>query len=76
MAALLNQDYWNKNEFNFQYVNSVNCMMELRFAVLTLNLPLVIAVVGSGRQWKYSEVLAIFFVNVLLNGQTKSSYNQ
>lgn len=40
----------------FQYVKSDNCMMELRFGVLTLGLPLVICVVGTGREWKQSEV--------------------
>ncbi|XP_055958975.1 uncharacterized protein LOC130014108 [Patella vulgata] len=39
-----------------EYVNSKNCMMELRFAVLTLNLPIVLAIVGTGREWKVSEV--------------------
>ncbi|KAL8604081.1 hypothetical protein ACOMHN_024906 [Nucella lapillus] len=39
-----------------QYIKSENCMMELRFGVLTLNLPLVICVVGTGREWKMSEV--------------------
>ncbi|XP_070196653.1 uncharacterized protein [Littorina saxatilis] len=39
-----------------EYVKSDNCMMELRFGVLTLNLPLVICVVGTGRAWKQSEV--------------------
>ncbi|ESO99070.1 hypothetical protein LOTGIDRAFT_173949 [Lottia gigantea] len=38
-----------------EYINSVNCMMELRFAVLTLKLPLVIVVVGTGKEWKRSE---------------------
>ncbi|XP_076445934.1 uncharacterized protein LOC143283637 [Babylonia areolata] len=39
-----------------EYVRSENCMMELRFGVLTLHLPLVVCVVGTGREWKESEV--------------------
>ncbi|PVD34730.1 hypothetical protein C0Q70_06007 [Pomacea canaliculata] len=39
-----------------EYVKSDNCMMELRFGVLTLNLPLVVCIVGTGRDWKESEV--------------------
>ncbi|KAK7485956.1 hypothetical protein BaRGS_00022822 [Batillaria attramentaria] len=39
-----------------EYVKSDNCMMELRFGVLNLNLPLVVCVVGTGREWKASEV--------------------
>ncbi|CAL1535024.1 unnamed protein product, partial [Lymnaea stagnalis] len=39
-----------------EYVKSDNCMMELRFGVLTLELPTIIVVVGTGREWKKSEV--------------------
>lgn len=31
-------------------------MMELRFAVCNMNLPLVVVVVGTGDKWKRSEV--------------------
>ncbi|XP_071087235.1 uncharacterized protein [Haliotis cracherodii] len=39
-----------------EYLESDNCMMELRFGVLNLGLPLVLAVVGTGTEWKLSEV--------------------
>ncbi|KAK0062250.1 hypothetical protein Bpfe_008351, partial [Biomphalaria pfeifferi] len=39
-----------------EYAKSDNCMMELRFGVLTLELPTIIVVVGTGREWKESEV--------------------
>lgn len=39
-----------------QYVESDACMMELRFAVCNMNLPLVVVVVGTGDKWKRSEV--------------------
>lgn len=32
------------------------CMMELRFAVCNMDLPLVVVVVGTGDKWKRSEV--------------------
>ena len=31
-------------------------MMELRFGILNLELPLVVAVVGTGNTWKETEV--------------------
>ncbi|XP_059158979.1 uncharacterized protein LOC131942991 [Physella acuta] len=39
-----------------EYVSSDNCMMELRFGVLNLQLPTIIVVVGTGKDWKQSEV--------------------
>ncbi|KAH9492683.1 hypothetical protein Btru_024553 [Bulinus truncatus] len=39
-----------------EYVESDNCMMEIRFGVLTLNLPTIIVVVGTGNKWKESEI--------------------
>ncbi|XP_062577173.1 uncharacterized protein LOC134239045 [Saccostrea cucullata] len=39
-----------------EYVESDACMMELRFAVCNMNLPLIVAVVGTGDKWKRSEV--------------------
>ncbi|XP_012936376.2 uncharacterized protein LOC106011403 [Aplysia californica] len=39
-----------------EYVKSDNCMMELRFGVLNMGLPTVICVVGTGKEWEYSEV--------------------
>ncbi|XP_048249171.1 uncharacterized protein LOC124124359 [Haliotis rufescens] len=42
-----------------EYAESANCMMELRFGVLNLNLPLILAVVGSGSEWMYMEAGAL-----------------
>ncbi|XP_070533769.1 uncharacterized protein [Ptychodera flava] len=39
-----------------EYARSKNCQMEFRFASVTLRLPLVIAVVGTGYDWEASEV--------------------
>lgn len=39
-----------------EYVESDACMMELRFAVCNMDLPLVVVVVGTGDKWKRSEV--------------------
>nr|XP_022323918.1 uncharacterized protein LOC111124909 isoform X4 [Crassostrea virginica] len=39
-----------------EYVESDACMMELRFAVCNMNLPLVVVVVGTGDKWKRSEI--------------------
>jgi hypothetical protein len=39
-----------------QYANSDNCMMELRYAALTLKKPIVFVVVGTGSEWKDTEV--------------------
>ncbi|CAH1800343.1 unnamed protein product [Owenia fusiformis] len=37
-----------------QYVKSQNCMREFHFAVQQLKLPSVMAIVGTGENWKYS----------------------
>ncbi|KAK3777048.1 hypothetical protein RRG08_008898 [Elysia crispata] len=39
-----------------EYAVSDNCMMELRFGILTMNLPTVVVIVGTGNEWKQSEV--------------------
>ncbi|XP_033743245.1 uncharacterized protein LOC117329409 isoform X2 [Pecten maximus] len=39
-----------------EYVMSDACMMEIRFGVCTMNLPLIVAVVGTGQKWKQSEI--------------------
>ena len=40
----------------FQYVKSDNCIMDLPSGILNLSLLLVVCVVGTGRDWKESEV--------------------
>ncbi|KAL4230338.1 hypothetical protein ACF0H5_010721 [Mactra antiquata] len=39
-----------------EYAESDNCMMELRFGIINMELPLIAAVVGTKSGWKYSEV--------------------
>ncbi|XP_064636061.1 uncharacterized protein LOC135493099 isoform X2 [Lineus longissimus] len=39
-----------------EYKNSVNCMMELRFAVTTMNKPVIFASVGQGDEWEHGEI--------------------
>ncbi|XP_021366171.1 uncharacterized protein LOC110458668 [Mizuhopecten yessoensis] len=39
-----------------EYVMSNACMMEIRFGVCTMNLPLIVVVVGTGQKWKQSEI--------------------
>ncbi|CAL1544121.1 unnamed protein product, partial [Lymnaea stagnalis] len=39
-----------------EYANSKNCRMEFRFAVTTLKIPTILAVVGTGYNWERSEV--------------------
>lgn len=42
-----------------QYVNSRNCLMEFRFAATQLQLPLIIAAVGTGNSWEKTEVSVV-----------------
>ncbi|XP_064623321.1 uncharacterized protein LOC135485349 isoform X1 [Lineus longissimus] len=39
-----------------EYVKSRNCLMEFQFAKVTLRLPIVVAVFGSGTKWETSEL--------------------
>ena len=39
-----------------EYADSRNCVMEFRFATSILKIPTVLAVVGTGLQWRASEV--------------------
>ncbi|XP_048259206.1 uncharacterized protein LOC124134238 [Haliotis rufescens] len=39
-----------------QYAESANCAMEFRYAANTLKLPVVLAVVGTGNNWRASEI--------------------
>lgn len=49
-----------------EYVTSKNCQMEFRFASMTLRIPILIAVVGTGVEWMRSEIgmLAINYPKV------------
>ncbi|CAD5120956.1 DgyrCDS9504 [Dimorphilus gyrociliatus] len=39
-----------------EYVSSKNCQMEFRFAAISLRLPIILAVVGTGKNWIKSEI--------------------
>lgn len=43
------------------YVKSRNCQLEFRFAAVTLQLPMVVAVVGTTNEWESSEVSTVLF---------------
>lgn len=39
-----------------EYVKSVNCKLEFRFAHISLKVPIVKAIVGTGNEWKKHEI--------------------
>ncbi|XP_052285089.1 uncharacterized protein LOC127881358 isoform X1 [Dreissena polymorpha] len=39
-----------------EYAESDNCLMELRFGILNMGLPVVAVIVGTGSKWKQTEV--------------------
>ncbi|KAK3609671.1 hypothetical protein CHS0354_035956 [Potamilus streckersoni] len=39
-----------------EYVQSQNCLMEFRFALTTLRIPVILAIVGTGYKWEESEI--------------------
>ena len=49
-----------------EYAASSNSMTELNFAALTLQIPIVLAVVGQGDNWKKSEVSYSFIFTLIL----------
>jgi len=51
-----------------EYARSRNCLMELRFACITLNVPLIVVIVGTGLKWEKTEM------GMLLLGSPKISY--
>ena len=46
-----------------EYAKSANCCMELRFAADVMKLPTVLAVVGTGNQWRKSTVSSQILVH-------------
>lgn len=46
-----------------EYANSATCRMEFRYAANTLKLPIILAVVGTGNNWRASEVKNLFSQN-------------
>ena len=52
-----------------EYSRSKNCVMELRFAVVSLKIPVIVAVVGTGFKWEATEVkwiLAVIDTNFIV----------
>ncbi|KAL3862611.1 hypothetical protein ACJMK2_008567, partial [Sinanodonta woodiana] len=39
-----------------EYVKSQNCLMEFRFGLTTLRIPVILAIVGTGYKWEESEI--------------------
>jgi hypothetical protein len=57
-----------------EYADSYNCQMEFRFAAKALNLPIIIAVYGTGHRWRSSEVGGICsFLKILLKSLVHNS---
>jgi hypothetical protein len=42
--------------FSDEYVKSKNCSLEFRFAHISLKIPIVKAIVGTGNEWKKHEI--------------------
>ena len=42
---------------SLEYAKSRNCQLEFRFAHVTLKIPIVVVVVGTGYRWEMTEVL-------------------
>ncbi len=39
-----------------EYVNSKNCALEFRFAHVSLKIPMIKAIVGTGNEWRKHEI--------------------
>ncbi|KAH9524593.1 hypothetical protein Btru_027277, partial [Bulinus truncatus] len=55
-----------------EYVTSENCNKEFRYAVNTLKIPVVLAVVGTGNKWRTSELGVMSLKFPLVSFQEKS----
>ncbi len=42
--------------FSDEYVKSQNCVLEFRFAHISLKLPIIKAIVGTGNDWRNTEI--------------------
>ena len=49
-----------------QYADSKNCVMEFRQSLITLRIPTIIVVVGTGYEWERKEVYTCILVYSLL----------
>ncbi|KAJ8304991.1 hypothetical protein KUTeg_018574 [Tegillarca granosa] len=55
-----------------EYAESVNCMKEFSYAIEVLQLPIVVAVVGSGHSWKMTKVGFLSLMYPIVNFQKKN----
>ncbi|XP_053405100.1 uncharacterized protein LOC123566493 [Mercenaria mercenaria] len=55
-----------------EYANSSTCRMEFRYAANTLKLPIILAVVGTGNNWRASEVGVLSLRYPIVSFQEKS----
>lgn len=42
--------------FSDEYTNSKNCVLEFRFAHVSLKIPIIKAIVGTGNEWRRNEL--------------------
>jgi hypothetical protein len=54
------------------YVQSKNCSLEFRFAHVSLKLPIIKALVGTGSEWKKNEIAFLAGSYPEVNLQTES----
>ncbi|XP_050400370.2 uncharacterized protein LOC126817438 [Patella vulgata] len=55
-----------------EYSKSSNCQFEFRYAVNTLKLPIVLAIVGTGNKWRASEIGILSLDCPMISFQEKS----
>ncbi|XP_064618850.1 uncharacterized protein LOC135482601 [Lineus longissimus] len=61
-----------------EYASSLSCQMEFRFAARALNLPIIVAVVGTGQQWRATEVgmLSLDYDQINFQEPTKTGHEK
>lgn len=55
-----------------EYVQSANCKLEFRFAHISLKVPIIKAVVGTGNEWRKNEVAFLGSAYSEVNFQVES----
>ncbi|CAD5126323.1 unnamed protein product [Dimorphilus gyrociliatus] len=59
-----------------EYVASRNCQMEFRFAAITLRLPIILAIAGTGRKWFQSEIgYDVFAISKRFSSRCRHKYS-
>ncbi len=58
--------------FSDEYVESQNCILEFRFAHISLKIPIVKAIVGVGNEWRKNEISFIAGSYPEFNFQTEN----